>query len=132
MIANFDETNVFFSPTCKMTLSPVGERTISVRSADSAQRCTVMIGVSGWGYMFPPIIIFKGSIGPRGRILQELEKVATKQLDTHHGLFSGYPLSNFYAVQEKAWMDTTSMLQWVEKVWKPFTMEKMVPQPCSF
>jgi hypothetical protein len=97
--ANFDDKNVFFSPDCKLTLDLAGARTVSVITADCPQRCTAMIGVSGGGYMFLPFINFKGSTGPRGRISRKLGMV-------HHGeLFSEYPLSNLYAVQERAWMN---------------------------
>ena len=71
-IANFDETPVYFSPVCDLTLNRVGERTISVHKSDTSQRCTAMIGVSGEGHKFPPFVIFKGSTGRTGLIAIEL------------------------------------------------------------
>ena len=78
-VANFDETAVYFSPECSVTLNWRGERNISVRKADSSQRCTVMIGVSGDGHKFPPFVVNKGSIGRTGRIAVELRRVAQEQ-----------------------------------------------------
>ena len=123
-IANFDETAVYFSPECSVTLNRRGERTISVRKADSSQRCTVMIGVSGDGHKFPPFVVFKGSVGRTGRIVVELRRVAQQQQISYDGEFNGFPLSNFHSVQPKAWMDTSTMLDWVEQVWKPWTATK--------
>jgi hypothetical protein len=33
----------------------------------------------------------------------------------------GYPEEAFYAVQPKAWMGEKRFLDWMERVWKPFT-----------
>ena len=123
-MANFDETPVYFSPVCAFTLNRRGERTISARKSDTSQRCTAMIGVSRDGHKFPPFVIFKGSTGRSGRIALELRRVATEQETTSIGECGGFPLSNFYAVQENAWMDTPTMLEWVAKVWKPWTISK--------
>jgi hypothetical protein len=123
-VANFDETPVYFSPVCAFTLNRRGERTISARKSDTSQRCTAMIGVSRDGHKFPPFLIFKGSTGRSGRIALELRRVATEQETSTTGECGGFPLSNFYAVQANAWMDTPTMLEWVAKVWKPWTLSK--------
>jgi hypothetical protein len=122
--ANFDETPVFFSPDASVTLNRKGSRTVSVRKAGSSERCTAMLGVSGDGHKFPPFVIFKGSVLRSGRIGAQLRKVATEQATSTDGEHLGFPLSNFYSVQPKAWMDTERMLEWVDKVWKPWTLSK--------
>lgn len=83
-----------------------------------------MIGVSGDGHQFPPFLIWKGSTGRSGRILVHMKKVAAQQQITLEGSFEGFPLSSFYSVQPKAWMDSVRMLEWIEKVWKPWTATK--------
>jgi hypothetical protein len=116
-VVNFDETNVHFSIATKKTLNVRGARTVSVRDAESSQRCTVMLGVTGDGQKVPPFIIFKGSNKVTGRINRELQMI------TEEHTF-GFPTQMKYAVQNKAWMDEFTMLDWVEKVWKPFADSK--------
>ena len=69
-----------------------------------------MIGVSGDGHKFPPFLIFKGSTSTRnGRIAVELQRVAEQQQISCEGNFNGFPLSNYYAVQTKAWVQGLSV-----------------------
>jgi hypothetical protein len=132
-LVNFDETNVYFSFESVITLNRKGERTVSARKADSTNRCTVMIGVSASGVKLPPYIIYKGSLGRTGRIAQELKRVREHQESNIAGgaagdeQYLGYPVSNRYAVQPKAWMDEEKMLDWVEQVWEPWTRTKTGP-----
>jgi hypothetical protein len=35
-----------------------------------------------------------------------------------------YPQEQEYAVQERAWMDESKMLDWVERIWKPWAATK--------
>jgi hypothetical protein len=116
-IANFDETPVYFALECNMTLNCRGDRTITVCKANSSQRCTAMIGVSGGGHKFPPFLVFKVINSRSGRIAVELQRVDDKQEQIScEGTFNDFHLSNFYAIQAKAWMDTQIMLVWIEKV----------------
>jgi transposase-like protein len=129
-IVNFDETNVYFSFDTVTTLNRKGERTVSARKADSTNRCTVMIGVSASGFKLPPYIIYKGSLGRTGRIAQELKRVREHQNNLVDGLenfYLGYPTTNHYAVQPKAWMDEAKMVDWIEQVWQPWTATKSGP-----
>jgi hypothetical protein len=135
-VANFDETNVYFSPSTPTTLDRRGSRTVSVRSSKSSKRCTVMLGVTGDGKPFHPYIIFNGKYGPTGHIYQTFQHIYTAQVrmrDTPEyipnvNIFGHYPHRCYYSVQEKAWMDSEHMLEWVKNVWKPWTNTKIVPQ----
>eukprot|EP00977_Amphora_coffeiformis_P024178 scaffold15108_cov180-Amphora_coffeaeformis.AAC.54 len=111
-MANFDETDVQFAIQSRRTLAYKGEKTVTCRTPESSSRCTVMLGVTGGGYKFPPFVIFKGK--PGARIDKELHKWED----------NGYSHGCEYTVQGKAWMNEDTMLQWVEKVWKPFAQSK--------
>ena len=111
-IANFDETDVQFAMETRNTIAYRGERTVSVKKPDGNARCTVMLGVSADGKKFAPYVIYKGKRGAR------VEKELRKWED------NGYSNGCFYKAQEKAWMNEAVMLDWIEKVWKPFAMSK--------
>jgi len=111
-IANFDETDVQFSIQTNTTVAYRGQRTVSVRAPTGSGRCTVMLGVAADGHKFPPFVIFKGKRG--ARVAKEVKKWDD----------NGYLDGCLYNVQAKAWMDELMLLDWVEKVWKPFTIEK--------
>jgi DDE superfamily endonuclease len=122
------ETNVYYSPEDKHTLSRRGVRTVIVSKTGSSSRCTVMLGVAGDGHRFPPYVIFCGE--PDGRIdRRELANVNPRHeqgsLANHPD--NNYALSNFYAVQPKAWMDGKLMLDWVEKVLRPWCNARVGP-----
>jgi DDE superfamily endonuclease/Transposase len=121
-IANFDETNIFFAPDSKVTLNRRGERTINVKKANQTQRCSVMLGCSFDGHKFPPFLVFIGQDTMRGTIASTFRKIdALPESEKGEGKFyDGYPLDNFYRVQKKGWMSSTLMLDWVDKVWKPW------------
>eukprot|EP00977_Amphora_coffeiformis_P020687 scaffold8374_cov175-Amphora_coffeaeformis.AAC.126 len=111
-IANFDETDVHFAVETRSTIAYRGEKTVSVKKPDSSSRCTVMLGCSADGEKFPPYIIYKGKRG--ARVAKELRKSEEK----------GYLSHCRYTVQPKAWMDEGVMLDWIDKVWKPFATAK--------
>jgi DDE superfamily endonuclease len=121
-VCNFDETNVFFTFDTSTTLERKGAKTVSVRKTDSAQRCTVMLGVSGDGHKFPPLIIFKGANTRGGRIKGVFDEVRARQMVTTEGDHLGFPLTNKYAVQERAWMDTPTMHKWIDEVYGPWAL----------
>ena len=110
-IVNIDETNIYFDMVGSSTLETMGRRTISIKSSGSSNRCTALLGVTMDGTKLPPFIIFKGK--ETGRVIKEFTS------EKHD-----YATSVFYTVQEKAWVDTRIFLEWVEKVWKPFTKGK--------
>lgn len=109
-IVNIDETNIQFDMTGSVTLANQGTRTISVRSSGASSRCTVLLGVTLSGRKLPPFIIFKGK--SNGRISREWTGETS------------FPSDCMYAVQEKAWIDEKTFLEWVHKVWSPFTFRK--------
>ena len=113
-IVNIDETNIEFDMIGSITLADQGSRTVSLRSTGSSSRCTVLLGVTLSGEKLPPFIIFKGK--PNGQIA--CEWTGTTE----------YPSTSIYAVQDKAWIDERTFLQWIEKVWQPFSSLK----PCSY
>ena len=79
-------------------------RTVNVRVSTSAiVRVTAAVAVSAAGDLLPPMLIFKGK--PGGRIERE---------------FGTYNNHGRYAVQEKAWMDESTMMSWVERVLRPY------------
>jgi len=109
-VVNIDETNIEFDMTGSVTLADQGSRTVSVRSSGSSARCTVLLGVTLSGRKLPPFVIFKGK--PNGRIAREWTGSTE------------YPTTCIYAVQEKAWIDERTFLEWIRKVWGPFCVGK--------
>lgn len=109
-IVNIDETNIEFDMVGSITLANRGTRTVSIRSSGSSSRCTVLLGVTLSGKKLPPFIIFKGM--PNGRIAREWTGQTV------------YPSSCVYAVQQKAWIDERTFLEWITKIWKPFCHDK--------
>lgn len=133
-VANFDETNVYFTPSSTTTLDRRGNRTVAVSSSKSSKRCTVMLGVTGNGKPFPPYIIFNGKYGPTGQICNLFRRIYNMQVLMRNNpdqlpgnVFGNYPLRCYFSVQEKAWMDSDHMLEWIEQVWKPWTNTKNGP-----
>jgi hypothetical protein len=108
-IVNFDQTNIDFDIAASTTLENRGRRSISIKNTGSSKRCTVLLAVTLSGVKLPPFIIFEGQPGDRSRIRREFKDPKF-----------GYPQSNFYTVQPKAWDDQNTHMQWVEKVWFPF------------
>jgi DDE superfamily endonuclease len=136
-ICNFDETNIPFSMDGNITLNRKGERTISVNKSPSVERASLMIGVSGSGYKFPPFLIFKGINTENGRInrtfkrmerLQDEEALFYPDSIIHPinnkptGTLENYPLAASCTVQKNAYMDTDTMLLWLERVYRPWAV----------
>ena len=113
-VANFDETNLDFNVDGGQTLNTKGAKTVGVKGAKSSDRATAMIGVSMMGECFTPYIVYKGTQNKTtGRIWREFNSPNFT-----------YPPEQEYAVQERAWMDETKMLDWVERIWKPWAATK--------
>jgi DDE superfamily endonuclease len=106
-----------------------GSREVSaLKLAESSQRCTAMIGVSGSGHKFPPYIVYKGADTAGGLINRHLRQVeAAARHNPNLEEWLGYPTSNLYAVQAKAWMSSNLVVDWVEKVIRPWTESKDGP-----
>lgn len=125
-ICNFDETNVYFAPDSKLTLNRVGARTISVIKANKPGRCSVMIGCSGTGHKFDPLVIFLGADTKKGKIANTFRQMQNMALPRDAN-YEGYPVSMKYRVQSKAWMTSNIMVDWVERVYKPWAVTKEGP-----
>jgi transposase-like protein len=113
-VYNFDETNVHFCPHLTSTYCIRGSRSVGIKENKSSQRCTVMVGCNMAGHKVPPYIIFLGANTRNGVIKRSLE---TKQ---------GLPQTMEYNVQKRAWMDEITMLDWIDKVWKPTSQQHPV------
>jgi transposase-like protein len=107
-ILNMDQTPIFFDMSSGRTLSNAGERTVNGRtSSSSTLRVTVSVTVTASGMLLKPLIVFKGKPGAR---------IETREFPT-------YPQDNFYACQDRAWMDERVMLLWVRLVLQPYIEE---------
>jgi DDE superfamily endonuclease len=73
---------------------------VSVKGADSTNRCTIMLGCSLSGEKLDSYIVLKGTKG--GWISQEIKHP------------DGYANNVVLAVQENAWFDESIMLDWIE------------------
>jgi hypothetical protein len=113
-IASIDETNFDFDQKAGETLATRGQKTIAQAVSGSANRATVLLGVTMSGEKLPPYIIFKGKDTRGSRVWKEF---ATPEARAKFG----YPEGALYAVQPKAWMDEKRFLDWIDRVWKPWT-----------
>jgi hypothetical protein len=105
-ICKFDGTNCFFAPDSQRTLSGQGARTITISQSKSSSQCTVMIGVTGVGHRIPPYNIYKGS--QEGPIRRRLAQPNTHYKEGSNNLVTNFPVSNFYTMHKKAWMESGS------------------------
>jgi len=104
-IINMDQTPVPFTFNEKRTLELVGKRTINVRkSTNDTKRVTYAATITASGKTLTPYLVFKGR--PDGRIVKKE--------------FKTYPQGMFYACQDAAWMDEVCVMDWIEKVLKPY------------
>lgn len=108
-VVNIDETNIDFDMPSTTTLECRGARTASVQGTGCSQRATVLLGVEADGSKLPPFIVWKGS--QSGTMIREV---------TSQALSNGYPVDAVWSVQKSGWMDEQLMLEWVERVWKPW------------
>jgi hypothetical protein len=85
-----------------------------------------MLGCTANGLKFSPYVIFKGKNTPNGRISRRLH-----QVDFHRSMgidnFFGFETSNFYAVQDKAWMESSLVVDWLKQVYQPWAEEQTGP-----
>lgn len=88
-VYNADQTNVRYSMPSLYTYAKKGSSTVAILGSASANRCSVMLGVSWLGDKLPPFVVFKGSTGPYGRVMKEIAKG------------EGYPEGLLLSVQKK-------------------------------
>jgi hypothetical protein len=100
-VANFDEMNLDFNVDGGQTLNRKGAETVGVKGAKSSDRATAMIGVSMMGECITTYIVYKGT----------QNKMTSRRIwrEFNSPNFM-YPQEQEYAVQERAWMDETKML----------------------
>ena len=104
-VLNMDQTPIPFTFNQKSTLELIGQRTMHVRkSMSDTKRATCALTIMASGKMLDPLMVFKGK--PNGRIV-------TRE-------FPEFPYGILYTCQDNAWMDEKVMLQWVEKILKPY------------
>jgi DDE superfamily endonuclease len=109
VVFNIDETNVPFSLEQLYTWGQRGANTISIRKPQSSQRCSCLLGCNMTGTLkIQPHLVFKGMPGRSNAIQCEIDSMV------------GYSDACTYAVQNKAWFDELTFLNWINDVWKPF------------
>lgn len=96
-IGNADETPLYFEMPRNTTVNKVGERSVLVKTTGAEKmRCTVMLAITADGRKLPPYVIFKRKTLPKGPL----------------------PKGIHVRVQDKGWMDSKLMHDWLEVVWK--------------
>ena len=104
-VLNMDQTPIPFTFNQKSTLELIGRRTVHVhKSTSDTKRATCPLTITASGKMLDPLMVFKGK--PNGRIV-------TRE-------FPEFPDGILYTCQDNAWMDKKVLLQWVEKILKPY------------
>jgi DDE superfamily endonuclease len=100
-------------------LATKGDKTVAALKGESTQRCSVMLGCSSNGKKFAPYIVFKGVSNYTGAIYRKIHQINYYR-DRGLGDFFGFPTSNFYSVQESAWMESKLVVDWIGKVYAPW------------
>lgn len=96
LIANMDETPVFFDMARKTTYHWRGERSISVlKTTGYRKRVTVCLAVLSNGEKLPPLVIFNGKTPPDNPFKQQMVLAANKN----------------------AWITEALLLKWVNQIW---------------
>ena len=104
-VLNMDQTPIPYSFNQRSTLELIRWRTVHVRKSTSDMKwATCALTIMASGKMLDPLMVFKGK--PNGRIV------------THE--FPEFPDRILYTCQDNACMDEKVMLQWVEKILKPY------------
>ncbi|KAJ4426354.1 hypothetical protein ANN_27168 [Periplaneta americana] len=95
-IGNADETPVFWDIPSNMTVDNKGAKSISLRTTgNEKQRITVMLAVTADGGKLPPYVILKRKTMPKENL----------------------PKGLVIRCQEKGWMTTELMVDWLATVW---------------
>ena len=94
-----DETPLFFDVVPMKVIDKKGKRSVVVRTTGNQKRhLAVVLTIPADGVVLPALAIFKGKLQPK------FDKVGI-----------------FIQAQEKAWIDETMMLEWIDLVWEPAT-----------
>jgi hypothetical protein len=99
---NMDETAIQYEMTPRSTIEFVGPDAVPLLSGNKTARVTAALTVCSDGARLPSFVIFKGS--PSGRVRRECTAYS-RRVDNEV----------VFSVQENAWMDTPSMLEWIDK-----------------
>ena len=100
-IVNMDETPVFFDLVPNRTVEQTGKKSMVIRTSGSDKRhVTVILAVAANGEVLPTVIIFKG-------------KRALKDIKSRDDII--------VMVQEKAWVDESVMLRWIDDCLHQYT-----------
>jgi hypothetical protein len=114
-VINMDQTPIPYSYHSSRTLEKKGVRTVHVQSSTAdTKRATLAATVTASGKLLRPMLIFKGKTCGR------IEK----------NEFKTYSQECIYACQQKAWMDESMMIVWINKVlipWKNTINPTIVP-----
>ena len=104
LIANMDETPVYFDMVPSRTVDRKGKKSIKVRTTKSEKRrITAVLACSSTGKMLPPMLIFNTSRSVRNVTGSE-------------GTVVSY--------HSKAWVDEKQMLKWITDIWMKYTRKR--------
>ena len=95
MIANMDETPIFFDTVPSKTVDRKGKKSIKVRTTKSEKRrITAVLACTATGDMLAPMVVFKGTTNR-----------CVSGVRSSEGTLVSY--------QKKAWIDENEMLKWI-------------------
>jgi len=95
-IGNMDETLMFFDMPGNLTVHPVGDKTVTIRtSGNEKQHFTVVLSCLANGTKLKPLLVFKRKTMPKEKM----------------------PSGVVVTVNPKGWVDEAICLVWIEKVW---------------
>lgn len=110
LVVNIDETDLPFDIPANVTLARRGRKSIDVAGNGSSNRATALLAVTLTGEKLPMFLIFKAKRGAR----------VHKEVTGRDLVQRGYPENVVISVQQNAWMDTTLMKEWIDRVWEPW------------
>ncbi len=103
-VVNMDDISIRCDVVPTITLNNRGARTVRVVLTVNAARCSVLLAVFMDGTILPPpFIIFKGR--ENGQKHRQL------------GRSDVFPSLAMYTVQENAWVNRSTLINWIERVW---------------
>lgn len=102
------KTDIPFDVPAAVTLAPRGCRTILVAGNGSSNRATALLAVTLAGEKLPVFLISKGKRGAR----------VHKEVTGLDLVRRAFPTEVIMSVQENAWMDTTLMKEWIDRIWE--------------
>lgn len=105
-IFNMDETAWYYEPSLKSTVEVKGVKNVPIKtSGKESARCTVAFCIGADGSKLPPFIIFKAAY----------KKTVWREI-----VQENFSSGSVCTTQANGWMDETAMLDYVERVWKPY------------